>query len=166
MTYEMQILLFVAVVVTYLTLVGVLLHRELSVEEEVKQNEYEKKHCLPIEPRRFRLRLTGSKQIHSNLPMAVRYHFERLRPRPANTDDRLANRGCLPWQPLDYRITCGTWYVRLEEEVRHLFYIRFPSQAIEHEATDGTAYSEMEEQVRFHFHRLRPTLETERESAD
>ena len=165
MTYEMQILLFVAVVATYLILVGVLLHRELSVEARENHTEYQKtpRPATGLDTRR---RLWRKGPPDGDLPGAVRYHFERLRPRPADTERRLENRGCLPWEPLDYRITCGTWYVRLEEEVRHLFYIRFPSQAIEHEATDGTAYSEMEEQVRFHFHKLRPTLETERESAD
>jgi hypothetical protein len=173
MTYEMLLFLFIAVVLTYLTLVGILLHRELS--EEAREKEAREKHAreqktlrLPSDLEYFSARFLGRERMLKILPMAVRYHFERLRPQPADTESQLQNQGCLSVKPLRHRIADGRWkayrQAHLQEKVRYHFYKLFPPQQTEHKTLDSAAYGELEEQVRFHFYRLLPTLEMEHES--
>ena len=88
MTYEMLIFLFVAVVLIYFALVGILLHRELAAEAREKRAR-DQKALLDLEYRNAR-RL-GRERMLKILPIAVRYHFERLRPEPANTGYRITN---------------------------------------------------------------------------
>jgi hypothetical protein len=164
MTYEMQVFLFVAVVLTYLTLVGLVLRRELAEARE-KSAKNQKAALLPSDLEYMSARRLERERMLENLAMVVRHHFERLRPEPANTGYQLTSQGYSVTQ----RVACSraraarkAW---LQEQVRHHFYKRFPTQQTGHGPLDGTELSELEEQVRFHFHKLRPTLETERESA-
>jgi hypothetical protein len=190
MTYETLIFLFVAVVLTYFALVGILLHRELSAEAIEKRAKNQKASLLPSDLEYMSARCLGRERMLRILPMAVRYHFERLRPELANTGYRIANLGDLRTKRSPYRTirgtrnpslqvqvryhfyrllpyyrTCAAQYEWLQEQVRYHFYKRFPAQQTGHGPLDGTEYSELEEQVRFHFCRLCPTLETERELA-
>ena len=186
MTYEMLIFLFVAVVLTYFALVGILLHRELAAEAREKRAR-DQKALLDLEYRNARL--LGRERMLKILPMAVRYHFERLRPDPANTGYRPTNLGDLRtkrsplrkirdtrnvwleeqvqyhfYKRLPYYRACAAQYEWLQEQVRFHFYKRFPAQQTGHGPVDSTEHGELEKQVRFHFCRLLPTLETERES--
>ncbi len=189
MTYETLIFLFVAVVLTYFALVGILLHRELVAEAREKRAKKQKASLLPSDLEYMRARFLGRERMLRILPMAVRYHYERLRPEPANTGYRPTNLGDLRtkrspyrtihgtrnpslqeqvqyhfYKRLPYYRACAAQYERLQEQVRYHFYKRFPAQQTGHGPLDSTEHGELEKQVRFHFCRLLPTLETERES--
>ena len=173
MTYEMLIFLFVAVVLTYFALVGILLHRELAAEAREKRAR-DQKALLDLEYRNARQ--LGREQMLKILPMAVRYHYERLRPEPANTGYRPTKLGdlCIKRSPLrtirdtrnvwlkeqvqyhfykrlPYYRACAAQYEWLQEQVRFHFYKRFPAQQTGHGPLDSTEHSELDKQVGFTF---------------
>jgi hypothetical protein len=164
MIYEMLLFLFIAMALIYFALVGILLHREPAGGARENRAKDQKASLLPSDFEYLQARLSGRERMLRILPMAVRYHYERLRPKPAEQESNLQKRGGLSVKRLArrHRIAHSIWKVHLQAEVRYHFYKYFPLQA-EHRTLDSSAYGELEEQVRFHFHRLCPTMETEGE---
>ncbi len=104
MTYEMLIFLFVAVVLTYLTLVGVLLRRELAIaRENIAKNQ------LPCR--------TTDGITNEWTQEQLWQHLRRI----------------YPSQQTDHGPLDSTEYSELEEQVRSHFYRLLPTLETEHE---------------------------------